>query len=209
MARTSKQNEQVREVSKENIRQAALKQFSEKGLSATRILDIANEAQISQGLLYRYYHSKDEIYTDLIDEALELLIQATQSVEKLDLSAKEKFLKSLDGLYETISKSTRFLQTSRLISSAMFSQAIPDEAKQKLNEKREVPYLIFAKIIKQGQIENSFVEGDPNQLSVLFWATINGLSAYVSTREGMIILPDQNHIVRMFLKTHKENEDEY
>ncbi|MDI3536357.1 MAG: hypothetical protein PWR12_83 [Eubacteriaceae bacterium] len=209
MARTSEQNEQMREVSKVNIRQAALKQFSEKGLFATRILDIANEAQISQGLLYRYYHSKDEIYTDLIDEAMDLLIEATHSIEALDLPAREKFLKSLTGLYETIYSNPRFLQTNRLITSAMHSQAIPEEAKLKINEKREIPYLIFSRIIKQGQIENSFVDGDPDQLSILFWSTINGLFAYVSTRGNQSPLPDQKHIERMFLKTQKENKDEY
>ncbi|WKY48730.1 TetR/AcrR family transcriptional regulator [Eubacteriaceae bacterium ES3] len=208
MARTSKKNEQMREISKENIRSAALKQFSEKGLFATRIHDIAKEAQVSQGLLYRYYHSKDEIYTDLIDDALNLLIQATQAIDALEVPAEEKFLKSLQGLFKTIENSPRFLQTNRLISSAIYSDAIPEAAKQKINEKREIPYQIFANIISQGQIENSIVAGDPKELSILFWSIINGLSTYISTREVSLNLPDQSHITKMFLKNPKEYNHE-
>ena len=69
MARSTAKNEQLRLRSKEKILAAAFNQFAEKGLFATRIQDIAEKAQISQGLLYRYYASKDDIYVELISEA--------------------------------------------------------------------------------------------------------------------------------------------
>jgi len=69
MARNTEKNEQLRQLSKEKILAAALDQFAENGLFATRIQDIAEKAQISQGLLYRYYASKDDIYVELISEA--------------------------------------------------------------------------------------------------------------------------------------------
>jgi AcrR family transcriptional regulator len=66
--------------SKEKIIIAALNQFSRKGLSATRIQDIATEAGISQGLLYRYYKSKNEIYVDLIEVALDKMNEAVEGL---------------------------------------------------------------------------------------------------------------------------------
>lgn len=50
------------EVRKKEILMGALKVFSKKGYDKTTITDIAKELVISQGLCYRYYASKEDIY---------------------------------------------------------------------------------------------------------------------------------------------------
>ena len=115
----------MREESRQKIREAALHQFSAKGLFAARIQDIALDAGISQGLLYRYYASKDDIFADLIEDALDKINEASIYVQNLEISAKEKILLSLEKLFETIESSESFRQTCRLIAQAMNSTAIP------------------------------------------------------------------------------------
>ncbi len=129
MARASEKNEQMRDSSKQKIRTAALNQFSKKGLFATRIQDIALDANISQGLLYRYYSSKEEIYVDLIEDALDKINQASLYVQNLEMDAKGKIILAVTELFKTSETSESFRQTCRLISQAMNSSEIPKKLK--------------------------------------------------------------------------------
>ena len=45
---------------------AALELFSERGVEATRVSDIAEAAGVAQGLLYHYFRSKDELLAAII-----------------------------------------------------------------------------------------------------------------------------------------------
>ncbi len=200
MARTAEQNEHMKEVRKEKIRAEALRQFAEKGLFATRIQDIATSAEMSQGLLYHYYPSKDAIFADLINDALDKTNKAAAGVREMELSAKEKILLSLRELFKTIETSPRFRETCRFIAQAVNSTAIPSEAKVLLEEKRDLPYQIMAEIMKQGQAEGTVVEGDPEALAILFWTSINGLSIYQATRDDTKGLPGYELLSRLFLK---------
>lgn len=200
MTKLSEKNDQIREAAKQKIKQAALNEFSKKGLSATRIQDIALAAQISQGLLYRYYPSKEEIYIDLISEALDKMNQASTDAVTMALSAREKILLALSNLFEAIEKSDRFRQTCRLIAQAMNTTALPEDVQTALDEKRELSYQAFAEIMKQGQEEQTIVEGDPTELSILFWSTVNGLAIYYATRKEASPLPNTKYVASMFLK---------
>lgn len=203
MPKTPERNNEIRELSRQKIRDAALHQFARKGLFATRIQDIAKEAGISQGLLYRYYSSKDEIFTDLVEAALDKINEASMQMQKMDMKADKKLELALEELARTIEKSEGFRQTSRLITQAMNSSAISMEVQRLLEEKRDVPYRALARIMAQGQSENSVVEGDPYDLAILFWSTVNGLTMYAATRQGIQTLPDMGPVLSMFLR-HKE-----
>lgn len=62
--RTIKQLDERRQ----EILEAAIKLFSEKGYDKTSISDIAAYLKISQGLCYRYFKSKEEIFEKALDE---------------------------------------------------------------------------------------------------------------------------------------------
>jgi AcrR family transcriptional regulator len=200
MARTEEQNEQIREARKEKIRVEALQQFSKKGLCATRIQDIAEGAGMSQGLLYHYYPSKEAIYLDMINEALEKTNQAAAYVRDMDATVKEKILFSLQELFKTIEQSDRFRQTCRLIAQATNSAELPEDAQDAIIKKREIPYRIMAEVFRQGQKEGSVVEGDPDELSTLYWTSVNGLSIYYATLKNIHSVPDYKLLAAMFLK---------
>ncbi len=200
MARGIEKNQQLRAQSTEKIIGAALIQFSKKGLFATRIQDIAAEAGISQGLLYRYFPSKNEIYVALVEDALDKMNQKAEEVLAMDIKAKEKILMTLDAMYTTIETSERYRQTSRLIAEGMSSESVPTEAKEALKAKRNKPYQIFEQIIRQGQLEGDMHQGDPYDLAILFWSTLNGLTVYQTSRDEARPLPDKGFIARMFIK---------
>lgn len=199
MARSQEQNERMRESRKEKIRNAALLQFVKQGLFATRIQDIAAEAGIAQGLLYHYYSSKDEIFVDLINDALDKTIEASYSVRDMEAGPGEKIRFALERLVDIIEHSQTFLDTCRLITQATNSTAIPMDAQDLIQEKRNIPYLVIEKIMEAGQKEGTIIAGDPKMLSVFFWTSINGLAIYYSTNNNREVKLDYRIIASMFL----------
>ncbi|WP_373483356.1 TetR/AcrR family transcriptional regulator [Acetobacterium sp.] len=208
MARSKEQNERMRESRKEKIRNAALLQFVKQGLFATRIQDIATEAGIAQGLLYHYYPSKEEIFVDLINDALNKTIEASYSVRDMETGPGEKIRFALQRLVETIEHSQTFLDTCRLITQASNSTAIPQQAQDLIQEKRNIPYQVIEKIMEAGQKEGSVVAGDPKMLSIFFWTSINGLAVYYSTNNNREVKLDYHVIAAMFLIENLREEEE-
>ncbi len=147
---------------------------------------------------------RDDIFVDLIDEALDKINEASYYVYNLDMKAKEKITLTLTELYKTIETSEGFRQTCSLIAQAMNSAAIPEKAQRIISEKRDISYEIFAKIMKEGQAENTIVEGNPEDLAILFWSTVDGLTIFNATRPLPCRLPDKGFIESMFFIAYRE-----
>lgn len=61
---------------------AALKTFSSKGFSATKLDDVANEAGVSKGTLYLYFESKEALFKSVVSEfVLPQIEKAEEQVE--------------------------------------------------------------------------------------------------------------------------------
>ena len=208
MARTAAQNKRIRDAKRELILTTALNQFSLKGYYSTRIQDIAESADISQGLLYYYYPSKEAIYVDLVDDALERINETARYVREMTRSYGEKIMYALRILFKTIEASDRFRQTCRMIAQATYQADISHEAQAQLDKKRDIAYRIMAEIFRKGQVEGSVVDGDPMELSILFWTSVNGLSIYYATRDIASSLPDYRLVAPMFLKNFVEIGDD-
>ena len=161
MPKRSQDNETIREERKEQIRQEALRQFAAKGLFATKIKDIASSLGIAQGLIYHYYRSKEDIYVELIRSAMDTLNEGMVMLRTMDVQPHVKIRLAAEQMYRTIATSEDFIQTCRFIAQASNSTAIPDEAKQILEQKRWLPYQDMAEIMAEGQKQGTIVEADP------------------------------------------------
>jgi AcrR family transcriptional regulator len=75
---------------RDQIFDAALKKFAEKGFKRTTMADIAKEAGLSVGNLYRYYKNKDHIFRSVItpgdiEELISLFTRKIQSTHGIPL----------------------------------------------------------------------------------------------------------------------------
>ena len=69
-SRTAQQFAQIRDERRDEILRAALGVFAQRGLEATRIADIAEAANMSHGLIYRYFPSKEAAFVALVERAV-------------------------------------------------------------------------------------------------------------------------------------------
>jgi AcrR family transcriptional regulator len=74
----------------QEITDAALAAFAEKGYAATRITDVAKRAGVSKGLLYLYFKTKEELFKAVIKSFVSPRVDALRSeIETTDLPAEE------------------------------------------------------------------------------------------------------------------------
>jgi len=65
-----------------DILEAARRQFETKGFLKTTLADVAKEAEISVGLIYRYFESKEDIFASLALKGAEQLDQEIEAILK-------------------------------------------------------------------------------------------------------------------------------
>ncbi len=64
--RTEKQFEEIREERRSQIMEVALELFAQQGFSNVTIAKIAKKAEISKGLMYNYFESKEQLITEIM-----------------------------------------------------------------------------------------------------------------------------------------------
>ena len=75
MPRTKEQFEEIRKISRKKILDAALEVFAKEGYHSSSVGSIAKTAGISQGLMYNYFKSKEELLNELMFGIMENLLE--------------------------------------------------------------------------------------------------------------------------------------
>lgn len=101
--RTSSQFAEIREKSKSKIIETALTLFAEQGYHATPISSIAKQAGVSKGLMYNYFHSKEDLLNAILedafhhgDEITQLMIQAKTPQDQIRVVIEQSFKWALE-----------------------------------------------------------------------------------------------------------------
>ncbi|GGD88486.1 TetR/AcrR family transcriptional regulator [Paenibacillus nasutitermitis] len=166
-----RQIEHVHDERREQIKRAALTVFARQGIDGTKMSMIAEEAGISQGLSYRYFSSKEEIFTELVREAMEESQKAIEEVQNLPGTPAE-LMRTFTKKMLDASHKPYFL----LLQHAQKSEGVPESAKrimEQYNPKDTIDRLI--PIFIKGQQIGEFSEGDPYRLLFLYFTVIIGL----------------------------------
>jgi AcrR family transcriptional regulator len=87
-------------MTREEILVAAAQIFSQKGFHATSMQDIAQAVNLQKASLYHHVSSKQEILVDVLDQAIDLLIERMQQVMALPL-APDEMLRQATRVYLT------------------------------------------------------------------------------------------------------------
>ncbi len=88
--RTKAQYEKIRQARKEQILEAARRLFAAQGFHTTRMSDIARAVGVSQGTLYHYFRSKDELFMALLSTWAGRLEVAIMGLPDVPASATDR-----------------------------------------------------------------------------------------------------------------------
>lgn len=200
MGRNADLNERMREAQRARILSSSLRLFVRRGFAATRIADIASHAEISQGLLYRYFPSKDDILVALLEESLPRMDAAARQLESMEAPAADKIRLALRALLGGLRERDDTGLHHMLVAMVSASEAIPDAARALIGRHARKPYAAMGRIFAKGQEEGSVRDGDPKELALLFWALVKGLSIHHAVHGDSLGEPDPTTIHPLFLR---------
>lgn len=189
---------ETRKEQKERRRQeiifAALELFVSKGYAATKITDIAKKVNMSTGLLFHYFESKEKLYEELVRMGLE---GTKYPQEQKCEHAIDFFAQFTTQLFEYMRQQPVMAKMFVLMAEAQRSEATPAHIKDITMQVNTIEQI--APIIEWGQQEGTIREGDPSALSNAFWCSIQGIAErYASNQE--IALPEADWIVDIVRK---------
>lgn len=199
MPRTEKQNQTLRDARKEQILQAATKVFARRGMVAAKISDIAKEAQLSHGLVYHYFSSKEEIFIDLVRSAAAASIDVVRTANQRKGTAAGRLYWMTEQILRNIEGEQKLLFLMMIQAST--SDAIPEEVKEILLEHSPVQEII--PLIIEAQTQGDFIQDDPVKMAVTYYAFIQGLAINKIQWEECP-LPDADMLMKIFGKTDKK-----
>lgn len=155
----------------EQIKKAALKVFARRGIIGTKMSMIAEEAGISQGLSYRYFKSKEELFIILVQDALRDAHAYMEQAQHFPGTPLEKIRTLTQHMLEDSNK-----QSFMLIQQAKSSDEVPEKAKQLIEQYAlNDPIQLLIPIFIKGQELGEFCEGDPYKLMFSYFSIISGL----------------------------------
>lgn len=184
---------ETRKEQKEKRRQeiicAALELFVSKGYAATKVTDIAERVNMSTGLLFHYFESKEKLYEELVWMGLEgTAYPAGQKCEH----AIDFFVQFTTQLFSYMKQQPVMAKMFVLMAEAQRSEATPAHIREialKVNTIEQ-----FVPIIEWGQQEGTIREGDPLVISNAFWCCIQGIAERYATNRK-IDLPEADWVV--------------
>lgn len=189
---------ETRKEQKERRRQeiiyTALELFVSKGYDATKITDIAERANMSRGLLFHYFESKEKLYEELIRMGLE---GTTHPGEQKCEHAIDFFVKFTEELFSYMKAQPVVAKFFVLMAEAQRSEATPEHIREiamKVNVIKQ-----FVPIIEWGQKEGTIKEGSPLVISNAFWCSVQGIAERFATNQD-IELPKADWIVDIVRK---------
>jgi AcrR family transcriptional regulator len=205
--RQEEANQRIKDERREAILTAALHIFARKGLAAARISDIAAAAGLSYGLVYHYFRDKDDLFVELVQRAVGGGVMVTQAA----LDAKGPPIERLHALCEEMVEGVRDdPEYLLLVIQATTQESLPEDAREPIARLSEQTYQNLTALIRECQAAGQVVGGDPYELTVLYFAVIQGLalSRYgmpLRTRYGLTqreVFPSAGAVMRLF-QTHE------
>jgi len=214
----------MRETTRQKIEAAALSLFARKGLSV-KVGEIAKMACISQGLLYSHYGSKKALIGELIGQATGSSGRIIKEIAGSDDTAVEK-IKRITGMMcgmfagtdpRSVETRVNYAKSANrkgdtlagtgdasagidffmlTVQAGMNGFRIPKASRY--SDECPNPTESLARIIAQGQTEKSIAKGNPFQMSVVYWAAIQGLCCYAAA--GWPVSPEPKILNKFLLK---------
>ncbi|MGG0172024.1 TetR/AcrR family transcriptional regulator [Paenibacillus dokdonensis] len=182
----------IRDERREQILEVALKLFARRGLIGTKLSMIAQETRISQGLLYHYFKSKDELFITLIEKAIQKLKEEVNHIYQLPGTPLEK-LRNVARLNE------EGMPYYMLIHQVRTSDGVPEQAKELIQQYSMETYVIdqLEPLFIEGQKIGELAPGDPRKLITCYFTVLSALMTLNIQEDDAYQMPEADLLLRI------------
>lgn len=174
MTLSAKHQLQITEERRKQILSAAVKIFAVRGFANTKISDIASAADLSYGLVYHYFKTKDDIFTELIALAHNHFTGALAHAVEYEASPLEKIRIFTEAVAPPEPNEENAYFTN-IILQAHISAILPETVKLIIDKTISKHNEIISSLIIEGQKLGQIIEGDPQQLAFTHYSMLCGM----------------------------------
>ncbi|HPR31731.1 MAG TPA: TetR/AcrR family transcriptional regulator [Prolixibacteraceae bacterium] len=107
MPRTPEQYEEIRNEKKQKIMETALLLFATEGYHVASISMIAEKANISKGLMYNYFESKEDLLNSILDHGFRQLFEGFDP-NRDNVISNEEFAHYIDSMFTLLDRNQLF-----------------------------------------------------------------------------------------------------
>jgi len=164
----------VKELREKQIKEAALKLFSDKGFHNTTVTQIAEAAGLGKGTIYWYWKSKEDLAFSLVSDMLQdfaLLIESARDAEGPVIARLENLVARVAKLYYRETDYLRLLWKFRVDRSYIFSEEYTEKVASYYVRMREA----LESMVEEGISNKELRRVDPKRMAFILLGIAEGL----------------------------------
>ena len=189
--------EVVHEFRVQTIQDATMRVIARKGIAATTMQDIADEAGVAKGTIYLYFRDRDELVEKTFENALANLHGRIDEVLYSDAPLEERLRASMHRAIEFFGENGQFF---RLYIAQRFPEG--NEQQQRKQKRHCDQYrsrmLKLAEVFEEAMNRGEIRRVDPYRLALFF---AEGANAIIVERVMEESSPDAGNDVDMIVST--------
>jgi len=166
--RTVVQNKIIREEKKDLILRTALKVFAQEGYHASSVNKIADKANISKGLIYNYFESKEDLLNNIVSNIMDRYMEKYPPIDSIPNDSHIEYF--IDQSFEFILED----KARAKLLFALTAQSIVMDLMTKITMQKAEPFM--------NNVMNFFEikkYDDPEGMMHYFFSTLEGVQLHV------------------------------
>ncbi|MGB0114211.1 MAG: TetR/AcrR family transcriptional regulator [Ilumatobacteraceae bacterium] len=170
---------------KQQILDAAARLFADRGYSATRVVDICQDAGVAKGLFYWYFPTKGALFAELV-RTMRLQLRRAQGV------AMDPTTDVVTRIADGAEASVRFMSAHAAYFALLDVERTDDEIAEVLAEGSSVYLEDVRKLVEDGQRSGEIADAPADLVAIGVLGTVSSFSnSYRNGRLGDEITPDE------------------
>jgi AcrR family transcriptional regulator len=196
MPKSKERCQEIRAEMRNTILQKSLLYFARNGFAGTKISDLSKSIGIAQGTIYVYFQSKEDLFQEILKIAdSREMVQKMHLLSSLSMPAKDK-LHILSGTVLNRLETEESFAAMIALNTQMLLEKNDAYASGETTYQTKL-YDYTAQIIRQGQKEQSMVDGSAMKLADYYWGVVYlyALKRLFTTQYEMITAEDLERTV--------------
>ncbi|MCQ6559960.1 TetR/AcrR family transcriptional regulator [Paenibacillus mendelii] len=191
MPRSREEIERIRRLAMDNIGNAAMECFLERGYHASSIDDIAKRAGVSKGLLYNYYQGKEGLLGEIVQARVDEIVGLMEEAYALD-SPRDQLLRIIEGVLGHIAYNPKAYRFILHLQTQPEDDAVLSKYSQLLNQEMSKQYQLQNDIFERMQVQ------EPKLRSLYFSSALHGVMLLMTVYPGFPVEAMKEQMIRDF-----------
>ena len=152
----------MKEDTKTNIINTAIKLFAEKGFSDTSMSQIANNADVGKGTIYWHFDSKEDLFLSIIREKGQSYFEKVLKLDKSNLKPEEV-------IYQYIKDRIEFIENNYDVARMLINNndVINREFKEIMQNRHQQMVSVLENTINKGIEKGVFRKGSSDEYALM------------------------------------------